>query len=72
MKTRKVMELQFDGNWYICIQDYTAKFNQFKLYHKYYDCGYHKKKIAEYGNIDSVLFHLLQMKYPVASWDLTA
>jgi hypothetical protein len=66
------MEMQFNGKWYVCIEDSTAKYNQYKLYHRWYDMGWHRKKIAEYANFDSVLFYLLQSKYPVASWDLTA
>ena len=72
MKTRKVMELQLDGNWYICVLDMTAQRNPYKLYRKWWDGGWHRHKIVEYGDMDSVLFHLLQMKYPKVAWDLTA
>ena len=71
-KTHKVMDLQMDGNTYICVKDSTAKHNPYKLYRKWWDGGWHKKKIVEYCDMDSILFHLLQMKYPKASWDLTA
>lgn len=72
MKTRKVMELQFNGDWYICVLDMTGQRNPYNLYRKWYDMGWHRKKIVEYGDMDSVLFHLLQMKYPKVAWDLTA
>lgn len=72
MKTRKVMELQYNGAGYICILDMTTQRNPYKLYRKWYDMGWHRKKIVEYGDMDSVLFHLLQMKYPKVAWDLTA
>ena len=72
MKTRKVMELQYNGAWYICILDTTTQRKTYKLYRKWWDGGWHRKKIVEYGDMDSVLFHLLQMKYPKVAWDLTA
>ena len=77
MKTRQVMSLQMDGVTYICIKDSTAKANPFKLYKTWYEPGEYgmrkrKQKIVEYGDMDSVLFHLLQMKYPKVAWDLTA
>lgn len=72
MKTRKVMDMQFNGNWYVCIEDKTAKSNPYKLYLRWYDMGWHQKKITEYADFDSVLFYLLQSKYPVVRWDLTA
>lgn len=72
MKTRKVMELQYNGAWYICILDMTTQHNPYKLYRKWWDGGWHRRKIVEYGDMDSVLFHLLQMKYPKVAWDLTA
>ena len=50
----------------------TAKHNPYKLYHKWWDMGWHRKKIVEYGDLDSILFHIMQMKYPKVSWDLTA
>ena len=71
MKTKKVMDLGWYGKNYICIYDFTAKRNPYKLYEEYYNLGNHRKKIAEYMDLDSVLFHILQTKYPKLSWDLT-
>lgn len=77
MKTHKVMDLLMDGNNYICIRDFTAKYNPFKLYKVWYEPGEYgmrkrKQKIAEYAEMDSILFHIMQMKFPKVSWDLTA
>lgn len=69
-KTRKVMEMDYNDKWYVCIEDSTANTNPYKLYEKWYDGGWHRKKVIEFGNFDSILFYLLQIKYPVASWDL--
>ena len=68
--TLKVMSLlNYNGKRYECIYNY-GKTNPFKLYVKWYENGWHRKKVAEYANIDSILFYLLQQKYPVASWDI--
>lgn len=70
MKTHKVMDLMFYGKHYICIKDSTTTRNPYKLYEKYYDNGWHRKKITEYSDIDSVLFHLLQTEYKTVRWDV--
>ena len=61
--TRKVMELDFNGKTYICIAD-GEKINGFNLYEKWYDRGWHRKKLAAFPDMDSVLFHVLRSKYP--------
>lgn len=71
MKTRKVMDIQYGDKQYICIEDRT-KVNWYNLYEKWYDRGWHRKKIAEYADMSSILFHLLQTKFLKAAWDLTA
>lgn len=65
MKTRKIMEMNNRNKHYICIMDYTAKYNPYKLYTKWYDDGWHKHKIAEYADFQSVLWHILQHVYHV-------
>lgn len=72
MKTRKVMDIMLHGKRYICIKDLTAKCNPYKLYEAFWNGGWHRKKITEYEDMDSILCHLLQLYYPVMKWDLTA
>lgn len=71
MKTRKIMEMEFNGSTYVCIHDMETKRNPYKLYKKWYDRGWHRTKITEYTDFDSILFHLLQEKYPKVAWDNT-
>ena len=70
MAKTKIMDMRFNNKDYFCILDSTAHTNPYKLYEKWYDSGWHRKKVVEFGNFDSILFHLLQTKYPVASWDV--
>lgn len=73
MKTRKVMEIDFNGSYYFCIYDESQRGgNPYTLFLKWWDQGWHRKKIVSYADMDSILFHLLQMKYKKAQWDLTA
>lgn len=65
MKTRKIMEMNDRNNHYICILDTTAKHNPYKIYRKWYDDGWHRKKVNEYGDFQSVLWYILQTVYGV-------
>lgn len=65
MKTRKIMEMNDMNNHYICILDTTAKRNPYKIYRKWYDDGWHRKKVNEYGDFQSVLWYILQTVYRV-------
>lgn len=69
-KTRKVMDIEFHKKYYVCIEDSSAAFNPYKLYEKWYDRGWHRKKITEYTDMDSVLFHLLQIEHKKVQWDV--
>lgn len=69
-KTRQVMTLDFHGVYYVCIVDNTTNCNPYKLYKKWYDQGWHRKKIVEYQDLDSVIFHIMQERHPVVSWDV--
>ena len=61
-KTTKIMDINMmTGNGrFICIYDSTAKHNPFKLYLKWYSpaTGWHRKKLEEYADTRSVLFHI--------------
>ena len=72
-KTQTVMTVSpdYDGYYYVVIRDSTAKANPYKVYRRWYDCGWHRKKMVEYANFESVLFYLLQLKYKKVYWDVT-
>ena len=67
-KTRQVMTLapDYDGqNHYVVVYNEEKKnHNPYTIYRKWYDRGWHRKKIVEYANMDSVLMYLLLIKYP--------
>lgn len=71
-KTKQIMTMDYNGKHYVCIQHSTDTTNPYKLYEKWYDKGWHRKKVEEYGDFDSILFHLMQLKYKRVFWDLTA
>lgn len=64
--THQVMTLSphYDGYHYVVIYNSSLTVNPYILYRKWYNMGWHRKKVAQYGNLDSCLFHLLQSKYP--------
>jgi len=68
-KTRKVMEMDFNNTIYVCVHNSTSR-NPYKLYEKWFDRGWHRRKITEYADFDSVLFYLLQLKYKHVHWDI--
>jgi hypothetical protein len=57
--TRKVMDLYFGDKHYVCIEDRT-KMNWYHLYEKWYEKGWHRKLVAKYADMGSILFHILQ------------
>ena len=60
-----------DDYQYVVIHDTATTCNPYTLYRKWYCNGWHKRKVASYQDFDSVLFHLLQLKYKKVQWDLT-
>lgn len=64
-KTYQVMNICEGGHHWVCIYDTAAKRNPYKLYQKWYDMGWHKRKVVEYADFQSVLWHLLQTEYGV-------
>jgi len=54
----------YDGYHYVVMYDSTTSCNPYTLYRKWYNQGWHKRKVVSYQDMDSVLFHLLQIKYP--------
>lgn len=63
-KTWQTMDILVSGMRFICIFDTTKPHNPYRLYRKYYDKGWHRKKIAEYADAESVLWHILQTVNP--------
>lgn len=61
-KTTKIMDINMmnGSGKFICIYDSAAKFNPFKLYLKWYSpgTGWHRKKLADYADTQSVLCHI--------------
>lgn len=49
-----------NGKHFVCIRCNDGSVNPYKLYHKWYDRGWHKKKVVEYGDFESVLYYLIQ------------
>lgn len=61
-KTRKVMDIETDNHGhFICIMDTTKRYNPYILYATWWETGWHRKKLAEYANADSVLWHILNL-----------
>ena len=57
-KTRKVLDICESGNHFVCIYDSSKVSNPYILYTKWYDKGWHRKKVIEYADFPSVLYHL--------------
>lgn len=69
-KTHKVMDIIFHGTNYICIY-FENRTNPYVLYKKWYDKGWHKKKLTEFCTMDDVLFLLLQSYHKAVVWDVS-
>ena len=62
-KTTQCMKLNVMGAAYVCTFT-PSRSNAFQLYQTWYDRGEHRKKIAEYANFQSVLWHLNYLNVP--------
>ena len=56
-KTQKVLDICVEGVWLECVIHYNTK-NPYKVYQSKWDCGKHRKKIAEYANFISVIEYI--------------
>ena len=63
MKTMQVMNISDRGDHFVCIKHLEDRHNPYKLYRKWWDGGWHRAKVVEYGDFESVLWHLLQTVY---------
>ena len=61
-KTVQCLKVFENGQYYVCYRT-DGYHNPYKLYLKWYNCGWHQKKIAEYGDFNSILFYLIQYIY---------
>lgn len=59
-KTSQVLSVSCGGRHFVCIFYCDSLVNPYKLYCKWYDHGWHRKKVAEYGDFSSVLFYLVE------------
>lgn len=58
-KTQKIMEITIVRTRYLVIKDNESKYNPYKVYRKsWYDGSWHRKKVTEYADIESVLWFL--------------
>ena len=60
-KTRKVMDIQTNGVWIKVIRKESEKYNKYCVYSCWYDMGEHRRLVAKYANMQSVLLTLAQL-----------
>lgn len=58
-KTRKVLEVSDGSYQFVCIKT-DEEINPYRLYRTWWDMGKHRKLIAKYADIGSVLYHIAQ------------
>ena len=63
-KSWKTMDITISRMRFVCIYDTTKRYNPYRLYKHFYEDGWHRKKIAEYADAESVLWHILQTVNP--------
>lgn len=59
-KTMKVLDVCVERVHFVCIMDKQTNRNPYKVYNVWYNGGYHRRKLAEYGNFVSVIEFLRQ------------
>lgn len=62
-KTMQVLNICDRGKQFVCVKHLDTNRNPYKLYRKWYDMGWHQRKVVEYQDFESVLWHLLQNEY---------
>ena len=55
---RKIGEITTATTRYIIKVDENDNYNQYKVYQKWYDCGWHTKQVEKYGNLYSCLLYI--------------
>lgn len=59
--TRKVMTINEKGLHLECIKDNSDKVNPYRLYRVWWDQGNHRRLIAKYADMNSILYAVLQV-----------
>lgn len=67
-KTSKVMEVLIGQTRWMVIKDNSQTANPYKVYHKWWDGGWHRKKITEYADLTSVFYTLMRASDTVDGW----
>lgn len=57
-KTRKVMDIQTNGVWIKVIRKESEQYNKYCVYSCWWNGGEHRKLLAKYANMQSVLLTL--------------
>lgn len=57
MKTRKIIEIHERGI-NILVKRIDRKYNPYVIYNKWYDYGWHQKKLTEFADLPSVMCFL--------------
>ena len=58
-KTTKCLDIVAEGKHFVCTFTPSRR-NPYQLYHKWYDRGWHQRKLVEYANFLSVIYWLEQ------------
>lgn len=65
---KQVMTLTDNGRHFLCIYDDAAKKHPYGLYEKWYDGGWHRKKIAKSDDLASILAYMLENRLVKVQW----
>lgn len=55
---RKIGELMTDTAHFVIYHDDNRRCNPYRIYHKWYNCGWHRKLIAEFADLISCTFFI--------------
>lgn len=54
-KTTKCLDITVEGRRFVCTFTPSRKYNVYQLYEKWWDQGWHQRKLEEYANFASIL-----------------
>lgn len=66
--TMKIMEVMIKDYRYLVVKDNRSKSNPYKVYRKWWDGGWHRKKITEYADLESVFYTMQSACRTVDGW----
>lgn len=67
-QTEKIMEVMIDQTRWLVIKDNRETSNPYKVYHKWWDGGWHRKKVTEYADLRSVFYTLMRASDTIDGW----